>query len=640
MAQNEKSLRNELELICELENLFCETSKDDIQKILSFINATSFTTNARNFKQLLLTVDALVTLNRIDIQVAYHILLQYKDLIIKYIGTNELLNFFEHPQLILFLLENDIVDFQSVNDERCEDVNYFFFFFPEIRKDLYFFYSILNENPELIPVIEKIDIEQHYMLRKRGCNENPLAVLIRNDNIDELTREINAKNVNTTLDYSYYERFEFVNSKSDMPTLIEYSAFFGSIKSFKFLLNCNARINNDLPQFAVAGGNVEIIRICIEKKLVFDDECFEVAIRYHQNSIVEYFHRELNKSFSRKSVLLSVKSHNYQQFLSLLDQYTSTSPNYNEDDEDEMLFYKEDQSINSKIDGCPLIIMAINRGYLEISEYIAQQFPNLKIDNKLEPKLNALNYAVLIDRLDIVKFIYDQQIDKAKFIKDKNTTSSFFDAARQSRPEILKYLAYLDNFDPNKSKDDNYTILHIAVYNDSINVIKAIFEIHKKKPISLNAKLYTNQYTSLHLAVSKHFIRSVKLLISHDEIDVNAHSKRGITPLHLAVEVGDLEIVKVLAAHPKVDINAKAFKGYTPLHFAIKKERMEILKYLSSLPQIDLNALNNDGESPLFYAVRKAHKDSIAFFDEIFQSKRYHLRKLEQEGIIFDNMNN
>ena len=227
-----------------------------------------------------------------------------------------------------------------------------------------------------------------------------------------------------------------------------------------------------------------------------------------------------------------------------------------------------------------------------------------------------------------------------KFIKDKNTTSSFFDAARQSRPKILKYLAYLDNFDPNKSKDDNYTILHIAVYNDSINVIKAIFEIHKKKPISLNAKLYTNQYTSLHLAVSKHFIRYVKLLISHDEIDVNAHSKRGITPLHLAVEVGDLEIVKVLAAHPKVDINAKAFKGYTPLHFAIKKERMEILKYLSSLPHIDLNALNNDGESPLFYAVRKAHKDSIAFFDEIFQSKRYHLRKLEQEGIIFDNMNN
>ena len=223
-------------------------------------------------------------------------------------------------KLILFLLENDIVDFQSVNDERCEDVNYFFFFFPEIRKDLYFFYSILNENPELIPVIEKIDIEQHYMLRKRGCNENPLAVLIRDDNIDELTREINAKNVNTILDYSYYERFEFVNSKSDMPTLIEYSAFFGSIKSFKFLLNCNARINNDLPQFAVAGGNVEIIRICIEKKLVFDDECFEVAIRYHQNSIVEYFHRELNKSFSRKSVLLSVKSHNYQQFLSSADQ--------------------------------------------------------------------------------------------------------------------------------------------------------------------------------------------------------------------------------------------------------------------------------------------------------------------------------
>jgi len=53
----------------------------------------------------------------------------------------------------------------------------------------------------------------------------------------------------------------------------------------------------------------------------------------------------------------------------------------------------------------------------------------------------------------------------------------------------------------------------------------------------------------------------VKILIEHEDVDVNIQAKLERTPLHEAAKLGLLDVVRILSNHPQIDINIKDKHG-------------------------------------------------------------------------------
>lgn len=68
---------------------------------------------------------------------------------------------------------------------------------------------------------------------------------------------------------------------------------------------------------------------------------------------------------------------------------------------------------------------------------------------------------------------------------------------------------------------------------------------------------------ALHIACIKENVEIVKLLLAHNQINVNLKCiAEGVkkTALHIACEKGNVEIVKLLLAHQTIDVNVQIEK--------------------------------------------------------------------------------
>ena len=157
------------------------------------------------------------------------------------------------------------------------------------------------------------DWELHKQLLREGNNPSSIAKAIRNDNVEILQEIASQSNFdfNQIILPSVYERVPFVNQK--YVSLIDYAAFFGSIKCFKFLLLNGSDLTRAI-KFAIAGGNMEIIKLCEQNSTPTQDLC-EMAIVSFQNDIFHYFYDRdpgiFDESHYSHFYKICVKHHNY-----------------------------------------------------------------------------------------------------------------------------------------------------------------------------------------------------------------------------------------------------------------------------------------------------------------------------------------
>ena len=65
------------------------------------------------------------------------------------------------------------------------------------------------------------------------------------------------------------------------------AALFGSVKCFKYLMMNEYQIQEDVCKTAIAGGNIEIVHLCEQNGLLFN-ECLELAVMYHRYDLFEW----------------------------------------------------------------------------------------------------------------------------------------------------------------------------------------------------------------------------------------------------------------------------------------------------------------------------------------------------------------
>ena len=131
----------------------------------------------------------------------------------------------------------------------------------EEGKQDYFGDTFCIEFIKNIDELSKNDWKFHRRLVREGVNPSYIAKVIRSDDI-KILQEISSQNnfdFNQTIEPSLYERFSYINENN--VSLIDYAAFFGSTKCFKFLMLNGSDLKNT-AKFVVASGNEEIIKLC------------------------------------------------------------------------------------------------------------------------------------------------------------------------------------------------------------------------------------------------------------------------------------------------------------------------------------------------------------------------------------------
>ncbi|KAK8854148.1 hypothetical protein M9Y10_016705 [Tritrichomonas musculus] len=251
--------------------------------------------------------------------------------------TAEIQNFFtnieifhifkENKRLLLFLFEEKIITPDNImckiiTSKEYENKKYPEYFFPEFER----FYDQKTLN-NIKSNNSKIDFKSPSFLEKRriGENDSPASLLIRNDSVDEFREKFGNKPTSwftKDITESIFETNPFLCQKN--PSYIEYSAFFGSIKIFKYLLSAKKEFTNSILSFAIHGRNIEIIQL-IEGKFKFKPsdmalvESFVESLRVFHNELTDHLYEKYyNNPQLRKK--LSTNCFQYFNFISFIDE--------------------------------------------------------------------------------------------------------------------------------------------------------------------------------------------------------------------------------------------------------------------------------------------------------------------------------
>ena len=522
-------------------------------------------------------------------------------LISKMFTTFEISELFQSKDQILLLIEEKVIKVNNTYSRSMNDPSFFMFFYGDLkRKFSSFCQSKIDENEKIRNCLKNLDCEEFKKERKKYINQDEIAIAIRDDDFNSFIEKVykiqkkdinhnsidiqlinqNELNFNIQIDHSIIESNFPINNLQKMPTLIEYAAFYGSIKIFKFLftkLSRNDLLTNspNLAYYASIGGNVEIIQNLIDCNFEFDDKCQISSIEYHRYEASNLICQQPNFSTLFKSitfnnfkffndhldVLKNDKIYGSEEFLRLFDYSFKNLPIYfmnflfripkaNECS----LFSRIAKSCNIKV--IKGAIENIDKDYLNINQNDKNGF-------------NALHYACFNGSKEVVSFLLEQPTIDPNYASDaQNVKVKYFQmtplhlVSMNKNIEICKLLLNHSKIEINKPiKKNNVTPLMTACMNDSSEIVDLLVN---QKSININFVDNLGQ-NALHHAVASQSVESIKFLISHN-IELNAKTKERLTtPFLLAVQNNELEIVRYFCSlndnQFKLDFSAKDIFG-------------------------------------------------------------------------------
>lgn len=169
----------------------------------------------------------------------------------------------------------------------------------------------------------------------RDTPESTVFQIMENDSVEYLQKR-ESMNLNKTFSVNIYN--PMLNVSNGNASLFDISAYFASIRCFKYLLLNDVKLSEGEPltsvafgrfrlnehwnsmNFAVAGGCTEIIHLLEHKKAVFNG-CLAVSIQFHRYSIFEWLF--VNKKDSKNDLFnliqTCVDSNNVKSLLFILD---------------------------------------------------------------------------------------------------------------------------------------------------------------------------------------------------------------------------------------------------------------------------------------------------------------------------------
>ncbi|OHT15892.1 hypothetical protein TRFO_13740 [Tritrichomonas foetus] len=302
----------------------CESSYDETEE---YILNSIFIENKDSLIQLCLTLKEAINTRPFLFDYYINIFTAISSILTKFLTQKEILKIFVADYLILKFYNIGIITIDTIIDISNTHQSSAIFFAPELlENDPNYFKTYKNHENSEENITESIgeNIEEKRKLRDAGINSSPLAVAIRNDDVETFQELISAKNIqlNSHIEYSTYEQCKIISQK---PTICEFTAFLGSTKIFKFLIMNQVSLNSRVARFAVAGGNYEIIHILEAENCSFYGS-LDMAISFHRNEIFEYILESKNFEITYEILKVAIENYNMEIFYKYILQFLESDP--------------------------------------------------------------------------------------------------------------------------------------------------------------------------------------------------------------------------------------------------------------------------------------------------------------------------
>lgn len=543
---------------------------------------------------------------------------------------------------------------------QAVDPKYFYELHQSFEKKIATF-GVFYEVKEFIPRIKELQANNWSLFWREaevGYQLDSIMAVIKMDNDDQLQKmsaEIDF-DVNQTIKFHNYENIVFPD---DNPTLIQFAAYYGSVKCFKFLkvngadLTLTTKNGFTYAQFGVAGGDNEIIRILETSQCSFDGT-LRTATQFHYPDLFTFLYTnkepDLGSDPAVEAIIQSAaKTNNLEAVLFCLenkvnvnyidaDDYTALhlAAKYGCDDVIRLLLAHKDIDINSGSNSRTPLDYAAANGYAE-SVRLLLSSPGINVNAKNPFDFTALQDAAKYGHMEVIKLLLKAPGVDVNSGSAEGVLSALHNAITGSYIDIINLLLSVPEIDVNVVDEDGNTPLHHAARMNNTAIINVLLPKYgatiplnnmKQTPLHVAAecptsdalsvliqplaKVVNNQDiegdTCLHLAAKNGTGKSISLLTAADP---NIENNLGDTPLHLAAKRCRQAPLKALLAFANIDINHRNKKGQTPLHLMMLGKPLDGFPVLISLEGLDFNPQDEDGATPLHMAAKSIHPDLV-----------------------------
>lgn len=447
-------------------------------------------------------------------------------------------------------------------------------------------------------------------------------------------------NVNQSYSISIWEPVAYINV--DNLPLIAAAAFYGSIKIFKYLFINKAELNyqrdrrtKSLISYAVAGGNVEIIRL-LEQQHVDFESSIQTAAEYDQAEAFFWLDQMIFQNLSirdnRNRTLLhcAALSNSIEICLYILDQ----TQEYINEQNNMHITPLVRAALNGSVEvllillSCPKIDLTIKYEFERTILHIAAINNDIEIAQIMlsrdDTDVNARDYPLLMTPLFIAAYYGSLNVAKLLLsnpkvdmsIMDRDASTVFQIAAMNGNISIARYLYENYEFDVNHLNNEVKAALHKAIEIDSFDMTAYLLSL---PGINVNIQ-DKNKQTPLIIAVIRHNVDIVSILLKHEGINPNIQSYKGAALIHAAEECTEdndrfnakaLDILKLLVSVPEIDLNCRDQHGRTPLLVAVAFKATRAVKLLCETPGVDISKKTKKGLTALDIAATDELKDML-----------------------------
>jgi ankyrin repeat protein len=490
---------------------------------------------------------------------------------------------------------------------------------------------------------------------------------IRTDDVSRLAMLSNETSFNPmeTLPDSLYGCY--LLWKDSLPNLLEASAFFGSVKIFKYfvvngILPTEPGPQKSLVRWACAGGNLEIIRFL--EASGFDIKLgMPIVLQYQNTAVLNWMiHRfcralaghtfdELEESLRSELWQRAVAGEN----VGFLIEFAAPTPQRSslfrlsaslgrpfafkilyEDSEGEDICQAviEGGSVdvlkicrNAKFyhtNKTMLLNLACENGLLDMAELLICD--NADVNQRFGPKkIVPMISASLGGHAEVVRFLIQAGGNCNYLCPGLN--SAFDYAVLGGHVETVKVF-----LEQERLPKHTIPLLTSAVTRRHLDVVRvlandpriAFGEDTLARAASSGGadaiELLLSRVGScdrsqlgfaLHAAVKGGQVPSVAALLKIDSSIINGMNNDGYSALHYAALTGAVPIVKLMLEYSRIMVNTRNADGQTPLHFAAENGHLKCAELLLSHPDIEVNTEDRKGCTALHIAVLHNQREVV-----------------------------